>query len=86
MQELLDHFKAKGLTIIMLSSGVSLLYASFHAAAKMKERLGWKLSQLVENISKKPIPDHQKEVIYEMVAEDMDGEDAEVPYIKVRVR
>ncbi|KFG81667.1 ubiquitin-activating enzyme E1 1 [Metarhizium anisopliae] len=86
LQELLDHFKAKGLTIVMLSSGVSLLYASFHAPAKMKERLGWKLSQLVENISKKPIPEHQKEVIFEMVAEDMDEEDAEVPYIKVRVR
>ncbi|KID86483.1 ubiquitin-activating enzyme E1 1 [Metarhizium guizhouense ARSEF 977] len=86
LQELLDHFKAKGLTIVMLSSGVSLLYASFHAPAKMKERLGWKLSLLVENISKKPIPEHQKEVIFEMVAEDMDEEDAEVPYIKVRVR
>ncbi|KZZ99579.1 Ubiquitin-activating enzyme, E1 [Moelleriella libera RCEF 2490] len=80
--ELLDHFKDKGLTIMMLSSGVSLLYASFHAAAKMKERMSWKLSHLVENISKQPIPEHQKEVIFEMVAEDLDDEDVEVPYIK----
>lgn len=86
LQELLDHFTSKGLNIMMLSSGVSLLYASFHAPAKMKERLGWKLSKLVETVSKQPIPAHQKEVIFEMVAEDLDGEDVEVPYIKVKVR
>ncbi|GAO13184.1 hypothetical protein UVI_02025380 [Ustilaginoidea virens] len=86
LQELLDTFKERGLDIMMLSSGVSLLYASFHAPSKMKERMGWKLSQLVANISKQPIPEHQKEVIFEMVAEDLAEEDVEVPYIKVRVQ
>ncbi|KAG5928405.1 hypothetical protein E4U42_000701 [Claviceps africana] len=86
LQQLLDYFASKGLNIMMLSSGVSLLYASFHAPSKMKERLGWKLSKLVETVSKQPIPAHQKEVIFEMVAEDLDEEDVEVPYIKVKVR
>ena len=86
LQELLDHFKAKGLSITMLSSGVSLLYASFFPPTKLKERYGMKLSKLVETISKKPIPSHQKEVIFEMVAEDMEEEDVEVPYIKVKIR
>ncbi|UNI16886.1 E1 ubiquitin-activating enzyme [Purpureocillium takamizusanense] len=86
LQELIDYFKAKGLSISMLSSGVSLLYASFFPPAKLKERYGMKLSKLVETISKKPIPSHQKEVIFEIVAEDMAEEDVEVPYIKVRVR
>ncbi len=45
-----------------------------------------KLSMLVETISKKAIPDHQKEVIFEVVTEDVDGEDVEVPYIKIKVR
>ncbi|KAL6923631.1 hypothetical protein FSST1_000905 [Fusarium sambucinum] len=85
LQELLDTFKAKGLTISMLSSGVSLLYASFFAPSKLKERYALKLSQLVETISKKPIPAHQKEVIFEIVAEDLNEEDVEVPYIKVKV-
>ncbi|KAG6032573.1 hypothetical protein E4U41_007206 [Claviceps citrina] len=84
LQQLLDHFKNKGLNIMMLSSGVSLLYASFHAPSKMRERLGWKLSKLVETVSKQPIPEHQREVIFEMVAEDLDEEDVEVPYIKVK--
>lgn len=85
LQELLDFFKAKGLSVSMLSSGVSLLYASFFPAAKLKERYDLKLSKLVETISKKPIPSHQKEVIFEIVADDMDDEDVEVPYIKVKV-
>lgn len=86
LQELLDYFEKKGLTVSMLSSGVSILYASFFPPAKLKDRMGMKLSTLVETVSKKPIPSHQKEVIFEIVAEDVDEEDAEVPYIKVRVQ
>ncbi|KAM0195284.1 hypothetical protein ACHAPA_000848 [Fusarium lateritium] len=85
LQELLDTFKAKGLSISMLSSGVSLLYASFFPPSKLKERYAMKLSKLVETISKKAIPSHQKEVIFEIVAEDLAEEDVEVPYIKVKV-
>ncbi|KXH63979.1 ubiquitin-activating enzyme E1 [Colletotrichum salicis] len=77
LKELLEHFEKQGLTISMLSSGVSLLYASFFPPAKLKDRQNLKLSQLVETVSKKPVPAHQKEVIFEMVAEDMDGEDVE---------
>lgn len=83
LQELIDHFDKKGLTITMLSSGVSLLYAAFMPRAKIKDKLPMKLSQLVETVSKKKIPDHQKEVIFEVVVDDMDGNDVEVPYVKV---
>lgn len=86
LQELLDYFSEKGLSISMLSSGVSLLYASFFPPSKLKERYGMKLSKLVEHISKKPVPSHQKEVIFEIVAEDLDEEDVEVPYIKVKMQ
>lgn len=39
LQKFLDDFKAKGLDISMISSGVSLLYASFYQASKLKDRL-----------------------------------------------
>ena len=45
-----------------------------------------RLSELVETISKKPIPEHQKNVIFEMTADDQTGEDVEVPYIMVKLR
>jgi ubiquitin-activating enzyme E1 len=86
LKELIAHFAERGLSISMLSSGVSLLYASFFPQAKLKDRMNLKLSQLVETVSKKQIPEHQKEVIFEMVAEDLDDEDVEVPYIKVKIR
>lgn len=39
LQEFLDHFANKGLDITMVSSGVSLLYASFYPPSKVKDRL-----------------------------------------------
>ena len=42
LQEFLDHFEKKGLSIMMLSSGVSLLYASFYPPQKLKDRLNLK--------------------------------------------
>ena len=39
LQQFLDHFEEKGLSIMMLSSGVSLLYASFYPPQKLKDRL-----------------------------------------------
>lgn len=42
LQQFLDDFREKGLDIMMLSSGVSLLYASFYSQAKLKDRMGLK--------------------------------------------
>lgn len=86
LKELIADFDKRGLNVQMLSSGVSLLYAAFFPPAKLKERMDLKLSQLIELVSKKPVPEHQKEVIFEVVAEDQNEEDVEVPYIKVKVR
>lgn len=40
----------------------------------------------METISKKPIPDHQKNVIFEMTVEDQNEEDVEVPYVMLKLR
>ncbi|KXL43568.1 hypothetical protein M433DRAFT_3558 [Acidomyces richmondensis BFW] len=86
LQQFLDDFKKKGLSISMISSGVSLLYASFYPPSKTKDRLPMKMSKLVETISKKPIPEHQKNVIFEITAEDETEEDVEVPYVMLKLK
>lgn len=42
LQEFLTDFEGKGLNIMMLSSGVSLLYAAFYAPNKLKDRMNLK--------------------------------------------
>ncbi|KAK6204674.1 uncharacterized protein RJT21DRAFT_117116 [Scheffersomyces amazonensis] len=86
LQELLDHFVEKeGLEISMLSYGVSLLYASFFPPKKVKERLNLKLTDLIKQVSKKDIPEHVNYLIFEICADDKEGEDVEVPYICVKL-
>lgn len=86
LRQFLDDFKEKSLEITMLSSGVSLLYASFYPPNKLKDRMGLRLSDLVETVSKKPIPAHQKNVIFEVTCEDATEEDVEVPYVMLKLR
>ncbi|RAL14966.1 E1 ubiquitin-activating protein ubaA [Aspergillus homomorphus CBS 101889] len=83
LQDFLKHFSDLGLEISMVSSGVSLLYASFYPPSKLKDRLPLKMSKLVEHISKKPVPEHQKNIIFEVTAEDTTEEDVEIPYVMV---
>jgi ubiquitin-activating enzyme E1 len=87
LRELLAHFEqSKGLTVTMLSCGVSLLYASFYIGPKYAERMDMKVSELVLLITKKEVPAHQRSVILEACTEDAEGEEVEIPYITVKVR
>lgn len=83
LKELIAEMEKVGLEVSMLSSGVSLLYASFFPKPKLNERMGMRLIELAESVSKKSIPAHQKHVIFEVVTEDADGEDVEVPYLMI---
>ncbi|KAF2403532.1 ubiquitin-activating enzyme E1 1 [Trichodelitschia bisporula] len=85
LQELINHFEEKGLTISMISSGVSLLYASFYPPSKVKDRLPLSLSKLVETVSRKPVPAHAQNLILEVTAEDTTEEDVEIPYVMVKL-
>ena len=44
------------------------------------------MSNLLETVSRRPIPTHQKNIIYEINAEDATQKDIEVPYVMVRYR
>ncbi len=85
LTDFIEHFNDLGLSVTMVSSGVSLLYASFYPPSKLKDRMPLKMSKLLETISRKPIPEHQKNIIFEITAEDQTDEDVEIPYVVLEV-
>lgn len=87
LQQFVDYFeKEEGLEITMVSSGVSMLFSSFMPAKKMAERRAMSMRELIETVSKKPVPEHAKYQIVEIMCDDPNGEDVEVPYVRVEVR
>ena len=87
LKDFIDLFQEKhGLEVSMLSSGVSMLFSAFLPPKKREERLKMKMSELIETVSKKPIPAHAKRVIVEIMADDREGEDVEVPFVVVKVK
>eukprot|EP00117_Sycon_ciliatum_P031358 scpid5278/ scgid24543/ Ubiquitin-like modifier-activating enzyme 1; Ubiquitin-activating enzyme E1 len=87
LKEFLDYFKDKHrLEITMLSQGVCMLYSFFLPPAKAKERMDWKMTDLVQKISKKKLRPHVKCLVFELCCSDVNDEDVEVPYIKYRFR
>lgn len=83
IQELIDYFKEKGLSVLSLSHGVSFLYGAWFPSAKT--RLPMKITEVIEQVTKKPLPEHAKELIVEVLVEDENEEDVDVPYIKVNL-
>ncbi|EGX89325.1 ubiquitin-activating enzyme E1 1 [Cordyceps militaris CM01] len=81
IQELVDFFKAKGLTVLSLSHGVSFLFGAWMVTAKA--RLPLKISEAIQQVTKKPVPAHMKELIVEALVEDENEEDVDIPYVKV---
>ncbi|KAL6862642.1 E1 ubiquitin-activating protein [Amphichorda felina] len=85
LDQFLEYFRKKGLHVGMISSGTCMLYAFFQQA-KYKERKNMLMSQILELVSKRPIPKDDVEVVFEIVADDETGEDFEdIPYVKVKV-
>ena len=84
VQEVLDHFEAKGLIAYSMSVGASLVYNNIFP--KHKERLNQKLSELVQTIAKLEIPAKRRHFDIVVACEDDDGEDVDIPMVSIRFR
>lgn len=62
------------------------MYYPLHIAPEYRLTYLLRMSKLVEHISKKPIPEHQKNIIFEVTAEDQNEEDVEIPYVMVKLQ
>lgn len=86
LAELLEHFRSEHqLEITMLNYGPSMLFGFIRQKEKLQERLAMRLSDLVVHISKNPLPKWATSLVLDSLAEDADGNDVEVPFIKLQL-
>ncbi|KAJ2814364.1 E1 ubiquitin-activating protein, partial [Coemansia erecta] len=87
LQGLIDDFAAKRkLELTMVSSNVSMLYASFHSKKKLEQRLPMKISEILQTVTNKAISEHVKWLLLDVCCEDAEGEDVEVPSVRIKIR
>ncbi|GMH33109.1 hypothetical protein BSKO_00943 [Bryopsis sp. KO-2023] len=84
VDEALKYFREKGLEVYSISFGASLLYNNIFP--NHKQRLGKKLSDLVQTVGKCQIPDTKNHFDVVMACEDDEGKDLDIPLITIKFR
>jgi ubiquitin-activating enzyme E1 len=75
-----------GVELSMLSAGVSILYSDFMDRKKSAERQNMTLKDLVETVTRRPIPPTQRFVVLEVICNDEStGDEVEMPCLRFRL-
>lgn len=88
LKEFLKYIEDQyGLSVSMVSHGVSILYSFFAAKKTVEQRMPMKLSEVVTQVTKKPLQEKKRYLILEIICMDMESsEDVEVPYVRMRIK
>lgn len=86
LKQLVDYFTEEyGLELTMLSYGVSILFSSFANAKKVKKRMPMRITEVIEDVTKAPVPSHRKYLVLEAMLQDEDFEEVELPYVRLKL-
>ena len=61
-------------------------FATFLCVVQLEERMDLRMSQIVEQVTKAPIPSYVRALVLEICVNDDEGEDVEVPYVYMKIR
>ena len=87
LAEFLQFFQDKySVEVNMLSYAVSILHSFFSQPSKKEERMKMTMTDLVENVTKKPIDPNAKYLTFEVICVDKDDQDVEFPPVRYRIR
>jgi len=84
VQGMLDWFSQKNLVAYSVTCGSSLIYNNIFP--KHKERLGKKMSELVQTVAKLELPANRRHFDVVVACENEDGDDVDVPLLSIRFR
>ncbi|KAI3434380.1 hypothetical protein D9Q98_002458 [Chlorella vulgaris] len=84
VQQVLDWFKQRSLEAYSISCGQALIYNNIFP--KHKERLGKRMSELVQTVAKMEIPASRSHFDVVVACEDEEGEDLDVPLVSIQFR
>ncbi|ELR14473.1 ubiquitinactivating enzyme E1 1, putative [Acanthamoeba castellanii str. Neff] len=88
LRQLIELFESEHkLELSMASCGSTMLYSFFMPKSKLNERMDVEIAQLVETVTKKPLPENKKYLTLEVVCSRLsDGEDVDVPPVRYQFR
>jgi ubiquitin-activating enzyme E1 len=87
LKEFMELFQERyKLEITMMSAGSAVVYSFFANKKKLAERMVMPLSDVVKEVSKADFLPKQKYINFEICANDENGDDAEVPYVRYQFR